>query len=125
AWAEVLGSFDIFMGVNVLDYSGYPDCRPEFIAAFENLANLATKAGVEKKGRFRLHTPLIQLSKVEIIRLGHSLGVDFAVTHSCYDPMPDGACGQCDACQLRHAGFEAAGMPDPTRYAPLRRNAGD
>jgi 7-cyano-7-deazaguanine synthase len=117
AWAEVLGSFDIFLGVNVLDYSGYPDCRPEFIAAFENLANLATRAGVEKKGAFRLHTPLIRLSKAEIIQLGQSLGVDFALTHSCYDPLPDGAaCGRCDACLLRRAGFAAAGLPDSTRY---------
>ena len=118
AWAEVLGSFDIYMGVNVLDYSGYPDCRPEFIAAFEQLANLATKAGVENKGRFRIHTPLIQLSKADIIRLGVSLGVDYGLTHSCYDPAPDGAaCGRCDSCVLRRAGFETAGIADPTRYA--------
>jgi 7-cyano-7-deazaguanine synthase len=117
AWAEVLGSFDIYMGVNVLDYSGYPDCRPEFIAAFEQLANLATKAGVENKGRFRIHTPLIRLSKADIIRLGVSLGVDYGLTHSCYDPAPNGAaCGRCDSCRLRRAGFETAGMPDPTRY---------
>jgi 7-cyano-7-deazaguanine synthase len=119
AWAEVLGSFDIFMGVNILDYSGYPDCRPEFVAAFEQLANLATKAGVEDRGRFRVHTPLIHLSKAEIIRLGASLGLDYGLTHSCYDPAADGsACGRCDACLLRRAGFEAAGVPDPTRYAP-------
>jgi 7-cyano-7-deazaguanine synthase len=118
AWAEVLNSFDIYVGMNIIDYSGYPDCRPEFIAAFEQLANLATKAGVEKKGRFRVHTPLIQLSKAEIIRLGVSLGVDYGLTHSCYDPTPDGAaCGRCDSCLLRRAGFEAAGVPDPTRYA--------
>jgi len=118
AWAEVRNSFDIYMGVNVVDYSGYPDCRPEFIAAFEGLANLATKAGVEKRGRFRIHAPLIQLSKVEIIRLGLSLGVDYGLTHSCYDPSIDGAaCGRCDSCQLRRAGFEAAGVPDPTRYS--------
>jgi 7-cyano-7-deazaguanine synthase len=117
AWAEVLESFDIYLGVNVLDYSGYPDCRPEFVAAFEDLANLATKAGVEKKGRFRLHTPLIQLSKADIIRLGVSLGVDYVLTHSCYDPAADGsACGRCDSCLLRRAGFEAAGVADPTRY---------
>ena len=116
-WAEVLGSFDVFMGVNAIDYSGYPDCRPEFVAAFERLANLATKAGVEGKGAFRIHAPLVQLRKAEIIRLGQSLGVDYSLTHSCYDPAPDGAaCGHCDACQLRRAGFEAAGVPDPTRY---------
>ncbi len=118
AWAEVLGSFDIYLGVNVLDYSGYPDCRPEFIAAFEQLANLATKAGVENKGQFRIHAPLIQLSKADIIHLGTSLGVDHRLTHSCYDPAPDGAaCGRCDSCVLRRAGFEAAGIPDPTRYS--------
>ncbi len=100
--------------------SGYPDCRPEFVAAFEQLANLATKAGVEKKGRFRIHSPLIQLSKADIIRLGTSLGVDYGLTHSCYDPAADGAaCGRCDSCQLRRAGFQAAGIPDPTRYASL------
>jgi 7-cyano-7-deazaguanine synthase len=117
-WAEVLGSFDLFIGVNILDYSGYPDCRPEFVEAFERLANLATKAGVEGKGRFRVHAPLVHLTKAEIIRLGASLGVDYRLTHSCYDPAPDGgACGRCDSCQLRRAGFEAAGVPDPTRYA--------
>src|SRR3989440_10808267 len=100
-WAEVLGSFDIFMGVNAIDYSGYPDCRPEFVAAFERLANLATKAGVEGKGTFRIHAPLVQLSKAEIIRLGQSLGVDYSPAHSCYDPAPDGAaCGHCDPCRL-------------------------
>jgi 7-cyano-7-deazaguanine synthase len=119
AWAEVLGSFDIYLGVNALDYSGYPDCRPEFIAAFERLANLATKAGVEKKGAFRIHAPLIQMSKAEIIRLGLALGVDYGSTHSCYDPVSDGsACGRCDSCVLRRAGFEAAGVADPIRYAP-------
>jgi 7-cyano-7-deazaguanine synthase len=119
AWAEVLGSFDIFMGVNAIDYSGYPDCRPEFVAAFADLANLATKAGVEGRGRFRVHAPLIQLTKAEIIRLGMSLGVDYGLTHSCYDPAGDGAaCGRCDSCRLRRAGFEAAGVPDPTRYVP-------
>jgi 7-cyano-7-deazaguanine synthase len=118
AWAEVLGSFDIFMGVNILDYSGYPDCRPEFVAAFEQLANLATKAGVENRGCFRVHTPLIRMAKADIVRLGTSLGVDYGLTHSCYDPTPDGAaCGRCDACLLRRAGFEAAGVHDPTRYA--------
>jgi 7-cyano-7-deazaguanine synthase len=119
AWAEVLESFDLFLGVNAIDYSGYPDCRPAFVTAFEQLANLATKAGVEKKGRFRIHTPLIQLSKADIIRLGVSLGVDYALTHSCYDPTPDGAaCGRCDSCQLRRAGFETAAIPDPTCYSP-------
>ncbi len=118
AWAEVLESFDIYMGVNAIDYSGYPDCRPEFIAAFEQLANLATKAGVEHKGRFHIHTPLIQLSKADIIRLGASLGVDFSLTHSCYDPAPEGtACGRCDSCVLRRAGFETSGIADPTRYS--------
>jgi 7-cyano-7-deazaguanine synthase len=117
-YAEVLGSFDIYIGVNAVDYSGYPDCRPEFISAFGGLANLATKAGVEGRGRFRVHAPLIDLTKADIIRLGHSLGVDYAPTHSCYDPAPDGAaCGRCDSCLLRRAGFEAAGLPDPTRYA--------
>jgi 7-cyano-7-deazaguanine synthase len=117
-WAETLESFDIYLGVNILDYSGYPDCRPEFVAAFERLANLATKAGVEGKGTFRIHAPLVHLSKAEIIRLGHSLGVDYGLTHSCYDPAADGAaCGHCDSCKLRRAGFEAAGVPDPTRYA--------
>jgi 7-cyano-7-deazaguanine synthase len=117
-WAEVLGAFDLFIGVNVLDHSGYPDCRPEFLAAFEHLANLATKAGVEGKGRFRVHAPLVRLSKAEIIRRGVELGVDFGLTHSCYDPTADGAaCGQCDSCILRRDGFHAAGVPDPTRYA--------
>jgi 7-cyano-7-deazaguanine synthase len=116
-WAEVIGSFDIYLGVNCLDYSGYPDCRPEFVEAFERLANLATRAGVEKKGTFRVHAPLIRMTKAEIIRLGLSLGVDYGMTHSCYDPSADGAaCGRCDSCVLRRAGFEAAGVPDPTRY---------
>jgi 7-cyano-7-deazaguanine synthase len=116
-WAEVLGSFDIFVGVNAVDYSGYPDCRPEFISAFESLANLATKAGVEGTGRFRIHTPLIALTKAEIIKLGTSLGVDYSFTHSCYDPAPNGAaCGRCDSCQLRRDGFIAAGIADPTHY---------
>ena len=116
-WAEVLGSFDLYIGVNSVDYSGYPDCRPEFIEAFERLANLATKAGVEKQGTFRVHAPLIRLTKAEIIRLGASLGVDYGLTHSCYDPAADGgACGRCDSCVLRRAGFEVAGLPDPTRY---------
>jgi 7-cyano-7-deazaguanine synthase len=117
-WAEVLGAFDIFVGVNALDYSGYPDCRPEFVAAFESLANVATKAGVEGTGRFRVHAPLIQLSKAEIIQRGASLGVDYGVTTSCYDPDPSThlACGRCDSCQLRSRGFAEAGIADPTRY---------
>jgi 7-cyano-7-deazaguanine synthase len=120
AWAEGLESFDIFVGVNAIDFSGYPDCRPEFVAAFAQLANLATRAGVEGRGRFQVHAPLITLTKAEIIRLGTSLGVDYALTHSCYDPAPDGAaCGRCDSCQLRRDGFAAAGVPDPTRYAQL------
>lgn len=120
AWAEVLGSFDIYLGINAVDYSGYPDCRPQFLIAFERLANLATKAGVENKGRFRIHAPLLQLAKTDIIRLGVSLGVDYSLTHSCYDPAADGAaCGRCDSCQLRRAGFAAAGIPDPTRYATI------
>lgn len=118
AFAEVLGSFDIFIGVNALDYSGYPDCRPEFVAAFERVANLATRAGVEGTGRFRIHAPLLHLSKAEIIRRGTLLGVDYALTASCYDPSPEGlACGRCDSCQLRRKGFLEAGAPDPTRYS--------
>jgi 7-cyano-7-deazaguanine synthase len=113
AWAEVLGANDIYIGVNALDYSGYPDCRPEFIAAFERLAALATRAGVE--GRLlTIHTPLISLSKADIIRLGLSLKLDYSRTHSCYDPLPDGSpCRRCDSCRLRAAGFAAAGVPDP------------
>jgi 7-cyano-7-deazaguanine synthase len=119
AYAETLDSFDIFLGVNAIDYSGYPDCRPEFVRAFENLANLATRAGVERRGRFRMHAPLVELSKAEIIRLGVSLGVDYGLTHSCYDPDAGGAaCGRCDSCRLRKAGFAAAGVSDPTRYSP-------
>ena len=115
-WAEVLGSTDIFIGVNAVDYSGYPDCRPAFIAAFETLANLATRAGVEG-ARFRIHTPLINLSKGEIIRWGAALGVDYGLTVSCYSADREGrACGVCDACRLRAAGFAAAGVTDPTRY---------
>ena len=115
-WAEVLGAQDIFIGVNALDYSGYPDCRPEYIAAFETLANLATRAGVEGE-RFRIHTPLIDLSKADIIRRGLALGVDYALTHSCYDPGPDGrACGLCDSCQLRLKGFSEVGTADPVEY---------
>jgi 7-cyano-7-deazaguanine synthase len=119
AWAEVLGATNIFIGVNAVDYSGYPDCRPQFIRAFESLANLATRAGVEGASRIAVRTPLIDLSKREIIALGLSLGVDFAMTTSCYDPAPDGAaCGRCDACQLRLKGFAEAGVADPVRYAP-------
>ena len=116
-WAEVLGSFDIFIGVNALDYSGYPDCRPEYIAAYETMANLATKAGVEGTGRFAIHTPLIHLSKADIIRKGVALGVDYGRTHSCYDPTAEGlACGLCDSCRLRLKGFAEAGMADPAKY---------
>lgn len=114
AWAEVLETSDIFIGVNALDYSGYPDCRPEYIEAFERMANLATKAGVEGRIRVRIHTPLIHLSKAEIVRLGHEAGVDFGLTHSCYDPDPSGrSCGQCDSCILRRKGFQEAGLSDP------------
>ncbi|BDV41491.1 7-cyano-7-deazaguanine synthase [Geotalea uraniireducens] len=117
-WAEVLGSFDIFIGVNALDYSGYPDCRPEYVAAFETMANLATKAAVEGKGHFHVHTPLLRLTKAEIIARGLELGVDYGRTHSCYDPAPDGtACGLCDSCRLRLKGFAEAGVADPVRYA--------
>ncbi|SIP88598.1 preQ(0) biosynthesis protein QueC [Aromatoleum tolulyticum] len=117
AWAEVLGANDIFVGVNAVDYSGYPDCRPEFIAAFETMANLATKAGVEGT-RLQIHAPLIALSKADIIRRGSALGVDYSQTVSCYQADDAGhACGMCDACRLRRAGFEAAAVPDPTRYA--------
>lgn len=118
AWAEVLGAGDIFLGVNAIDYSGYPDCRPEYIEAFERMANLATRAGVEGRTRLRIHTPLIRLTKAEIVRLGASLGVDFRLTHSCYDPGPDGRpCGACDSCILRLRGFEEAGLADPVEYA--------
>src|SRR5215213_7191677 len=117
AWAEVLGAEDIFIGVNALDYSGYPDCRPAFIDAFERLANLATAAAVEGRATVRVRAPLLQLSKREIIQLGTRLGVDYGMTTSCYDPAADGAaCGHCDACQLRAKGFAEAGVPDPTRY---------
>jgi 7-cyano-7-deazaguanine synthase len=117
AWAEVLGSRDIFFGANALDYSGYPDCRPDFMQAFERLANLATRAGVEGAA-LTLHTPIIAMSKAEIVRLGAGLGVDYAITVSCYQADAAGrACGRCDSCRLRRAGFEAAGLADPTRYA--------
>ena len=113
AWAEVLESSDIFIGVNALDYSGYPDCRPEYIDAYERMANLATKAGVEGRARYQIHTPLIHLHKAEIVRLAHDLGVPFGLTHSCYDPTPEGrSCGQCDSCLLREKGFSEAGIED-------------
>ena len=114
AWAEVLGANDIYLGVNALDFSGYPDCRPEYIAAFEKMANLATKAGVEGHQALKIHTPLIALSKAEIIRLGRGLGVDYGLTSSCYDPSPVGVpCGQCDSCLLRQKGFSENGIEDP------------
>jgi 7-cyano-7-deazaguanine synthase len=117
AWAEVMGASDIFLGVNAIDYSGYPDCRPEFIEAFETLANLGTKAGVEGR-RFQIHTPLIKFSKAEIIRKAVELGVDLSLTRSCYDPTPEGlACGECDSCLLRLKGFREAGLKDPIHYA--------
>ncbi len=118
AWAEVLSCFDIFIGVNAIDYSGYPDCRPEYVLAFEKMANLATKAGVEGTSTINIHTPLISMTKAQIIRLGIGLGIDYAMTHSCYDPTPQGhACSECDSCVLRKKGFQEAGIQDPTRYA--------
>jgi len=117
AWAEVLGVEDVFFGANALDYSGYPDCRLEYVEAFERMANLATKAGVEGKSRFEIHTPLIRMTKAEIIRTGHALGVDFSLTWSCYEPSPEGrACGLCDSCLLRKKGFAEAGLMDPLNY---------
>ena len=117
AWAEVISASDIFLGVNAIDYSGYPDCRPEFIQAFQTLANVGTRAGVEGT-RFEIHTPLIKFSKAEIIRRATELGVDLSLTHSCYDPSPEGvACGECDSCLLRLKGFRQAGIEDPIRYA--------
>ena len=114
AYAEVSGAFDIFLGINALDYSGYPDCRPEFLEAFQRLANLATKVGVEGPQRFRIHAPLLHMTKAEIIRTGLALGCDYSLTRSCYDPAPDGAaCGRCDACQIRRAAFHTLGMKDP------------
>ncbi len=118
AWAEVLGAFDIFVGVNCVDYSGYPDCRPGYLRAFEALANLATRAGVEGRGRFRVHAPLIDLTKEQIIRRGLELGVDYGLTHSCYDPSPEGlSCGRCDSCSIRLAAFAALGLADPIPYS--------
>ena len=119
AWAEVLGSQNIFIGVNALDYSGYPDCRPEYISAFERMANLGTKAGVEGKQKLKIQTPLIQMTKAQIIKKGLELGVDYSLTHSCYDPSETGeACGQCDSCLLRLNGFREAGISDPIKYRP-------
>ena len=118
AWSEVLGASDIFIGVNALDYSGYPDCRPEYVEAYERMANLATRGGVEGTTPVRIRTPLLDLTKREIVQLGLSLGVDYAITLSCYDPTPEGlACGHCDSCRLRRKGFAEAGALDPTRYA--------
>ncbi|UCG80439.1 MAG: 7-cyano-7-deazaguanine synthase QueC [Desulfobacterales bacterium] len=117
AWAEVLGASDIFIGVNALDYSGYPDCRPEYIEAFERMANLATKTGIEGRTQIKIRTPLIHMTKSEIIQKGIELGVDYSMTHSCYDPSSDGtACGQCDSCLLRKKGFREAGIKDPIDY---------
>jgi 7-cyano-7-deazaguanine synthase len=121
AFAESIGASDLFIGVNAIDYSGYPDCRPEYIRAFEAMANLGTKAGVEGTAKFRVHTPLLDKSKRQIVELGTKLGVDFSQTWTCYDPSPDGAaCGACDACVLRKKGFAEAGIADPTRYAATR-----
>lgn len=117
-WGEVLGASDIYIGVNALDYSGYPDCRPEYIEAYEKMANLATKAGVDGSGRFKIHAPLLHMSKADIIRKGVELGVDYSLTHSCYDPTTEGlSCGQCDSCRLRLKGFAEAGLVDPIKYA--------
>ena len=125
AWAEALGITDIFLGVNALDYSGYPDCRPEYIAAYERMANLATKAGVEGRQKLKIHAPLIEMSKAQIIQRGLALGVDYGLTITCYDPTPEGAaCGQCDACQLRLKGFAEAGVADPARYIVRNGSAG-
>jgi len=116
-WGETLGAYDVYLGVNAIDYSGYPDCRPEYIAAFERLANLATKVGVEETGVWKIHTPLIRMSKAEIIKTGIELGVDYSLTHSCYDPDPTGRpCGRCDSCELRLKGFADAGLRDPLAY---------
>ena len=122
AWAEVLESSDIFLGVNAIDYSGYPDCRPEYLAAYEQMANLATRAGVEQGARLKIHAPLVSLSKAQIIQHGQQLGVDYGLTTSCYDPAAESgaACGQCDSCVLRLRGFAEAGLTDPARYAAAR-----
>jgi len=121
SWCEVLGAQDIFIGVNALDYSGYPDCRPQFLEAFERLANLATKTGVEETADYRIHAPLLHMTKAQIIRKGCEAGVDFSLTHSCYDPSPEGlACSNCDSCILRRRGFSEAGIPDPARYEDER-----
>lgn len=121
AWAETLGTGDVFIGVNAIDYSGYPDCRPAYIAAFQRMANLATRAGVEGRTRLRIHTPLLRLSKADIVRRAASLGVDFRLTHSCYDPDPAGRpCGECDSCFLRRKGFAEAGIRDPLEYTASR-----
>ena len=125
-FAEVEGAADLFLGVNALDYSGYPDCRPEYVTAFERLANLATKAGVERTAKFRIHTPLIDLAKREIIARGLALGVDYSLTHSCYDPSPNGeACGECDSCQLRMKGFRENGIEDPASYVRTKAGTGN
>ncbi len=124
AWAEVLGAADIFLGVNALDYSGYPDCRPEYLQAYQRMADLATKAGVEGRQRLAIHAPLVALTKAEIIRRGLALGVDYRLTWSCYDPTPDAqACGRCDACRLRLKGFAEAGVQDPARYVGAAASA--
>ena len=117
AWAEVLGAWDIYIGVNAMDYSGYPDCRGEYIEAFEKMANLATAAAVEGKGKYTIHTPIIELTKAQIIKKGTEIGVDYSLTHSCYDPDEAGkSCGHCDSCQLRLRGFAEAGLDDPAKY---------
>ena len=119
AWAEVMGAWDIYIGVNAMDYSGYPDCRPEYIQAFEKMANLATAAAVENRGKYTIHTPIIKLTKAQIIRKGTEIGVDYSLTHSCYDPDETGRpCGHCDSCQLRLKGFAEAGLDDPVKYVP-------
>jgi 7-cyano-7-deazaguanine synthase len=121
SWAEVVGASDIFIGVNAIDYSGYPDCRPEYIEAYERMANLATKAAVEGRQKIKIHTPLLSMSKAEIIRTGLALGLDYSLTLSCYDPTPAGeACGRCDACHLRLKGFADNGIPDPVKYSRVR-----
>ena len=126
AWAETLSAFDIFIGVNCVDYSGYPDCRPEFLESFEAVANLATRAGVLGQGRFRIHAPLMLLNKEQIIERGRALGVDYSLTHSCYDPTVSGlACGRCDACTIRRSAFDRLGLADPIPYEEAPGNGGD